>query len=200
MQGKTAANPAVYRAGCWNDPPHERGWCNRDCEDEGRERCRTLAANLVTAAFGCLSHELGYRSCGCDQGTPSDAWQPNVLGRVPSQLCPHERWTRKARRPWNEDPAELECDTCGSRRPATTEIIGKALVARCPACHGWTMFHGRPDSDTALEWAEQCRLLGDSVEREEVRESPGRSCEESDYRAAHRTCHLAREGAAEEQP
>jgi hypothetical protein len=150
---------------------------------------RTLAANLVTAGVLCAAHQLGYVSCGCDQGTPSDAWKPNVEGRLPPQLCSHASWSRKARYTWQaEDPPEMECDTCGTRVPAAPEVSDVCVVARCPLCAGWTMFHSRPDSATAKEWAALCENDGDVVVREIVGASLGPACEESYKRAAKRTC------------
>lgn len=158
---------------------------------------RTLAANLVTAAGLCEAHRLGSASCGCDQGTPSDAWFPNVNGRLPPQLCPHASWSRKARNTWDvEGPPEAaisitttqECDTCGMRKPAPADAIGECVVARCPSCGGWTMFHSSPDSEQAKEWMWRCETSGDIVAREHVGASPGPACEQADWRASSRTC------------
>lgn len=153
---------------------------------------RTLAANLVTAAGLCEAHRLGSASCGCDQGTPSDAWVPNVNGRLPPQLCPHASWSRKSRHTWDvEDPPEVECDTCGTRKPAPADAIGECIVARCPSCGGWTMFHSSPDSEQAHEWIWYREQVGDIVAREIVGTSPGVVCEQADSRAAKRTCAIA---------
>jgi hypothetical protein len=150
---------------------------------------RTLAANLVTAGALCAAHQLGYVSCGCDQGTPSDAWKPNVEGRLPPQLCLHASWSRKARYTWQaEDPPEIECDTCGTRERAAPDVRDVCVVARCPVCSGWTMFHSRPDSAPAQEWAALCEGSGDSVLRETVGASLGHACEESDRKASKRSC------------
>ena len=150
---------------------------------------RTLAANLVTAGALCAAHQLGYVSCGCDQGAPSDAWKPNVAGRLPPQLCSHVSWSRKARYTWQaEDPPEVECDTCGTQVPAAPDVSDVCVVARCPICDGWTMFHSRPDSADAQEWAALCEGSGDRILRETVGASPGPACDEAYKRAAKRTC------------
>jgi len=150
---------------------------------------RTLVGNLVIAAGMCESHRLGSASCGCDQGTPSDAWTPNVIGRLPPQMCPHVAWSRKARHTWDvEDPLEAECDTCGTRKPAPADAIDECVVARCPSCSGWTMFHSKPDSATAQEWVWFREEFGDLIAREIVHASPGRACDQADGRAARRTC------------
>jgi hypothetical protein len=164
-------------------------------------RLRTLAANIVAAAGLCAAHQLGLASCGCDQGTPSDAWVPNVNGRLPPQMCPHASWSRKARRTWDlEDPPEAECDTCGTRAPASADMIGECLVARCPSCTGWTMFHSKPDSEQARDWTWHCEMSGDVIAREFVGISPGRACEQADWRASSRTWCATPEPDATEAP
>jgi len=150
---------------------------------------RTLVANLATAAALCEAHRLGYASCGCDQGAPSDAWTPNVSGRRPPRMCTHASWSRKARNTRDvEDPPEVECDDCGTRAPAPADPVDECVVARCPTCTGWTMFHSKPDSEVAKEWAWRREEAGDLVTREVVGASPGPACEQADWYASKRTC------------
>lgn len=37
------------------------------------------------------------------------------------------------------------------------------IVARCPRCRGWTMFHGDPSSETAHTWTFLARTAGDLI-------------------------------------
>lgn len=67
------------------------------------------------------------------------------------------------------------------------------VMARCPRCKGWTMFHADGDSDTGREWAAQCRLFGDVIEP--LGDAPqaqlGRACKSADVNADRRTCEVS---------
>jgi len=65
----------------------------------------------------------------------------------------------------------------------------RAVVAFCPKCGGWTMFHGDADSDTAKQWVKQCYVQGELIL---TFGSPVRwidkPCTQSDVLLDERTC------------
>lgn len=67
------------------------------------------------------------------------------------------------------------------------------VVALCPRCNGWTMFHADAEGTTGQEWTAQCRRYGDSIIRtnhDELRALMTHSCKQSALNADRRTCEV----------
>lgn len=82
---------------------------------------------------------------------------------------------------------ESGAETVGGGDLSTVDA-GGALIARCPRCNGWTMFHGTQNSDTARQWAAQCKKHGDVVGIEHEPIKHWQACVESNRDAQYRTC------------
>lgn len=65
------------------------------------------------------------------------------------------------------------------------------VVARCPRCHGWTMFHADAESTTAQQWVAIARRGGDLISTYEDKEtvSSGEPCPDASGKdAGQRNC------------
>jgi|SRR5277367_1761673 len=68
----------------------------------------------------------------------------------------------------------------------------KIVIARCPRCDGWTMFHADPDSQTAQQWSFIAKRSGDIVSLIDSSTKPsefGHGCSDAEGKdVAERTC------------
>lgn len=65
---------------------------------------------------------------------------------------------------------------------------GSVVAAFCPRCGGWTMFHARPTSDTAIEWMKMAYVCGDLVSAVSPTAQLGPACPQVDILLEERTC------------
>jgi hypothetical protein len=78
---------------------------------------------------------------------------------------------------------------------ASNVLTEPGVIALCPRCLGWTMFHAVAASTTGSEWADICRKAGDVIiegDIDSLREQLKYSCKNTEHDATSRTCEAPR--------